>query len=67
MSCDPALIEIEDSSGCPEVIELLIGARGPAGGGTVNEVNGQLGPIVALNAEDVGAIPLNAVISGGTY
>lgn len=64
---DPTILEIEDSSGCPEVIELLIGARGPAGGGTVNEVNGQNGPVIALTAEDVGALPSNAVISGGTY
>jgi hypothetical protein len=53
----------------PEVIEVLLGAQGiqgpqgpqgpqgePGQAGGITEVNGYTGPIVALTAEDVGAI-----------
>jgi hypothetical protein len=64
---EPLTIEVIDVPETPALIELLIGQRGPAGGGTVYNVNGQTGPVVTLGASDVGAIPVDAVLSGGTY
>lgn len=64
---EPTIIEISDPLETPETIEVLVGLRGPAGGGTVYNVNGQTGPVVTLDAAEVGAIPANAILSGGTY
>jgi hypothetical protein len=64
---EPTIIEISDPLETPETVEVLIGLTGPAGGGTVYSVNGQSGPAVSLDAEGIGAIPSNSILSGGTY
>lgn len=64
---------------CLEIVEIFDGPpgpRGPAGpqgpkgdpgDGSIVSVNGYTGPVVVLSAEDVGAIPSDSAILGGTY
>lgn len=65
--------EVFDCTTEPEVIEVLTGAPGiqgppgPPGAGTVVSVNGQTGPAVTLTAADVAALPIDAILNGGTY
>ena len=52
-----------------DIIEGIPGPQGPQGepgaAGGITEINGYTGPVVALNATDVGAISgFNAVLTG---
>lgn len=68
--CGGLEIDVSETIQGPEVIEILQGppgVAGPPGPGTVESVNGYTGPNVTLTAADVAALPLNAIIDGGTY